>query len=156
MKNIDLTKLNKDFFVRHKVALAYVFGSFVRGKLGPLSDLDFGILFSKDIKPKDYPHKEALFGLEIEKIISVKADIINLAKPISPLLRHNAVFSGRSIFTTDKKIRFSIENAARKEFEDTKILRSRQYGFMLKRVKAGVFGKAGLTSQYMKKYVSPQ
>lgn len=156
MKNINLTKLNKDFFVRHKVALAYVFGSFVRGKLGPLSDLDFGILFSKDIDPTDYPHKESLLGLEIEKIISVKADIINLAKPISPLLKHNAVFSGRLIFAVDKKIRFSVESAIRKEFEDTKILRSRQYGFMLRRIRAGVFGKAGLTSQYMKKYVSSQ
>ena len=156
MKNIDLTGLNKDLFTRHKVVLAYVFGSFANGKFGPLSDLDIAVLFSKYVDSKDYLHKESLLRLEIGKMIGAEADIINLNKSIPPLLRHNAIFSGRLIFAINNKIRFSAENAARREFEDTKILRNRQYGFMLKRVKAGVFGKAGLTSQYLKKYVSSQ
>lgn len=154
MKNVDLTKLNEEFFTRHKVVLAYVFGSFVRGKFGPLSDLDIAILFSKDIGPKDYLHKEAFLGLEIEKMTGVEVDIINLAKPISPLLKHNAVFNGQLIFAKDKRTRFLMESAARKEFEDTKILRNRQHKFMIKRIKTGAFGKAGLASQYLKKYVS--
>ena len=154
MKNIDLTGLNKDFFTRHKVALAYVFGSFANGKFGPLSDLDIAILFSKYVSSKDYLHKESLLRSEIEKMIGAEADIINLNKSISPLLRHDAIFSGRLIFAKNKAVRFFAENAARREFEDTRILRNRQYGLMIRRIKTGVFGKAGLVSQYLKKYVS--
>ena len=154
MKDIDLGKLNKIFFTQHKVVLAYAFGSFVRGKFGSLSDLDIAVLFSKDIDPKDYFRKEFFLSLEIEKITGVEADIINLAKPISPLLKHNAIFNGRLIFARDKKIRFSEEFSVRKEFEDTIFLRKNQSNLMVKRIKDGTFGKAGIASQYLKKYVS--
>lgn len=123
------------------VILAYVFGSYVRGKVSALSDFDLAVLFSKDVSQKEYFSRELKIAGDVGRIIKIdKVDVINLAAVHSPLLKHNAVFEGDSILVKDKNIRFITEKIIRQEYEDTEYLRETSYKIMRHQIKEGTFG----------------
>lgn len=145
------TKLNKIFKKNH-VVLAYLFGSAIRGKMTPLSDIDFAVLFSDNVKEKDYLKKELFLAYEIGKIFKIdQVDIVNLKTAKSPLLKYNIFFKGKSIYNKDKKKQFEMEKSAMKEYEDTKNLRAVQDYYLYKHIKEGTFGKASLSPKQEKR-----
>lgn len=134
------------------VVLAYLFGSAAREKMGPLSDIDIAVLFSDKVKKDDYFDKALHLATEIGRLFKInRVDIINLKTTRSPLLRHEAVFSGRLIFAKDKETQFQIESQIMKEYEDTKHLREVQNKIMSRQIKEGTFGKP-LISVYSKNF----
>lgn len=159
MKNL-ITKNKKaleKIFKKEGVILAYLFGSAVREKTGPLSDIDIAVLFSSKIKKGDYFDKELHLATMIGRLFKIdRVDIINLETAESPLLKHEAVFGGSLIFAKDKKVRLGIENQIMKEYEDTKHLRETQNEIMRRQIKEGTFGKPIFLpySKYLEKYVS--
>jgi len=54
MLNSEITRKIKEILEKNGVELAYVFGSYARGKEGPLSDFDVGIVFPKGISSNKY------------------------------------------------------------------------------------------------------
>jgi hypothetical protein len=149
-------QLNK-IFEESGVVLAYVFGSASRGVAGPLSDLDFAVLFSNEVDPGDYFDKELKIAGEIGGLFNIdRVDVINLKTAKSPLLKHNAVFGGKAVFVKDEKRRFALERGIMQEYEDTQYLRSVQHHYLSKHIKEGSFGRGRLArkSKYLEKYVS--
>lgn len=142
ISKLQQLKLNK-IFKDSDVVLAYVFGSYARGKVTPLSDFDVAILFSKDVKPKDYFDRELKISGEIGSIMKIdRVDVINLAIIRNPLLKHNAIFEGKAIFVKDKDVRFITEKIIRQEYEDTVHLRETSYRILNRQIKEGTFGTA--------------
>ena len=137
-------ELNK-IFRENDVCLAYLFGSAAKGEPGPLSDLDFAILFSKDAPQEKYFKAELNIAGEIGSLFKInRVDVINLATVNNPLLKHNAVFGGEVIFSTDQKIKFAVERKIMMEYEDTKQLRETAYSILRRQIKDGRFGTAKL------------
>lgn len=140
------------------VILAYIFGSFARGKVGHLSDFDIAVVFSKKISQREHFDKQLEIASEIGNIMKIeRVDVINLETASGPLLKRNAVFGGKIILGEKAKIRFNLERKIMQEYEDTKYLREVQYYYLRKHIREGSFGKAPFSpsqTRIMQKYVN--
>lgn len=138
----QILQLNK-IFEDNGVVLAYIFGSFARGTVSPLSDFDVAILFSKEVDITEYFDRELKIAGEIGRVMKIdRVDVINLATVRNPLLKYNAVFEGKTIFVKDPNIRFITEQITRQEYEDTEYLRETSYKILNSHIKEGTFGTA--------------
>jgi len=134
------SKLNK-IFKKNQVILAYLFGSAVREKTGPLSDVDIAVLFSKKVKRDDYFDRRLKLASEIDRALGVyKTEVICLNES-PPLLKHEAVFNGILIFTKDFNLKREFELRVLQEFEDFKHHLETANEIMKKQIKMGTFGK---------------
>jgi uncharacterized protein len=149
-------KLDK-IFKENQVALAYLFGSAANNKMTPLSDIDVAVLFSDKVKEEEYFDKALRLAGEIRNVFEIdRADVVNLKTNTSPLLKYNAVFTGKLIFGKDRKKQFELESGIMKEHEDTEHLRAVQSYYLHKHIKEGTFEKGRLIhkSKYLEKYVT--
>ena len=151
MKNIDLTGLNKDFFTRHKVALAYVFGSFAYGTVTPLSDLDIAVVFDKKAPNKERFDRRLRLSYEIGKLTEMdRVDVVDLEAVRNPLLKHDAALEGKVLFSKNKEFQRELEFKILQEYEDTKYLRKMQSIIMRRHIKEGIFGKPFISTHAIK------
>jgi predicted nucleotidyltransferase len=97
------------------IKLAYLFRSATDGRFGARSDLDIGVLFKKQHKPKDILQKSALLQIELGHPIPCPIDlaILNFA---SPLLKHEVVH-GRNIFAERETTQAEFEKEVGHEYE---------------------------------------
>jgi predicted nucleotidyltransferase len=110
---------------RKGVVVGYLFGSYVRGTAGALSDIDIGVVFSKDMSKEEQDGRiedirgglERMFGRD-------KVDIVNIPFIKNPLLRYIITLGeGKVIFSEDKALQNTLADQALREYEDTKNLR---------------------------------
>jgi predicted nucleotidyltransferase len=96
------------------IELAYLFGSAIDGRFGTRSDLDIGVLFKKQRKPKDILQKSALLQIALGHQIPRPIDlaILNFA---SPLLKREVV-RGRNIFAERENTRVEFEKEVGREY----------------------------------------
>jgi len=119
---IDRNKI-KEILEKHDVSVAYLFGSAVKGNMGPHSDIDIGVIFKNESNENDSDCRFKIAS-EISDLCGTNtADIINVQKVSGPLIKYNAVFSGELLFSNDDNTRFEVERAIVREYEDTKYLR---------------------------------
>lgn len=131
-----------DIFMENNVSLAYLFGSVAKDKAGPLSDIDFAVVFNSDVSKDEQFEKELKLAGELGRFFETdKIDLVNFERASSPVLKHNIVFLGKVIFAGDVKKRFEIQRKTLCEYEDTKHLRSTQYAIMRKHIQEGTFGR---------------
>jgi predicted nucleotidyltransferase len=97
------------------IKLAYLFGSATDGRFGARSDLDIGVLFKKQRKPKDILQKSALLQIELGHQISRPIDlaILNFA---SPLLKRE-VIRGINLFAEREATQAEFEKEVGREYE---------------------------------------
>jgi predicted nucleotidyltransferase len=107
----DFEKLKEIFKDYPYIAAAYLFGSYAKGKAGPMSDVDIALLL-KDDSPKglELMHEEDFMAYRIQKALGVKAevDLIDLnSKKL--VFRHNVLRTGKLIYEADKaaRVRFA-------------------------------------------------
>jgi predicted nucleotidyltransferase len=133
-------KLEK-IFKKEGVVLAYLFGSAARGKMGPLSDVDIAVLFSKKVKKDEYFDKQLKLALEIDEALKIyKTEVICLNEA-PPLLKHRAVFFGIPIFISNSKLKREFEFRVLQEYEDFSYHLETAYNIMRRQIKEGSFGK---------------
>ncbi len=88
------------------IASAYLFGSQVSGKIGPMSDVDIAILL-KDNAPvgRELIHKEDYLTYKIADALQVKeVDLIELNKQ-GLIFVHNVLKTGKLIYDADPDFR---------------------------------------------------
>ncbi len=110
LKKIILNKspvINSIFGARSSILAVYLFGSTARGKEGPLSDVDFAILYYPEVKYSKEAFKDELrMADEIETILRKKGikqnvEILTLNN-MNILLRHKVIGEGIRIYCRDK------------------------------------------------------
>lgn len=121
------------------IVLAYQFGSSVRGRPGPMSDVDLAVLFAPAVKASEY------LGLQLELLRALDpvfdyapVDLVVLNRA-GPLLR-DAVIGGRLLYARDPEIRLAFEQATRRDYLDTAYLRRVHAQALLARLKEGALG----------------
>lgn len=85
-----------------RITALYLFGSAVNGKMNRFSDLDFGILYSKNISKDEILTVHYELDDKIEKILyPLKYDLVIMNNaPIR--FNHNIISTGKLIFCNDK------------------------------------------------------
>lgn len=123
-------------FKQKNASLAYLIGSYATGKVTPMSDIDFAVLFNKKV-PKD-----KYFDLQIElmgdlskvfKRDDVEVVILNTA---SPLMKFETINKGKLLLGSHRA-RVDFEVATRREFFDTEYIREVQFQSLKKRYGVG-------------------
>lgn len=104
--------------------LGYVFGSVASGRLGPLSDVDVGVLLPKEAE------REAVHG-EIQDSLcralrTDRVDLILLDTAPAPL-RYRVVRDGKLVLCRDERCRERFESESVLEYLDFKPLRDQMF-----------------------------
>jgi uncharacterized protein len=141
-KIADIADKLRPVFDAHQVALAYLFGSYAQGKQGRHSDVDVAVVFDTDASEQtDFARRMKLAG-EVSRLLQVPdADVINLKRAADPLIKYHAIFTGQPIFVKDRALRFAIERATVREYEDTRSLRRIASAVLRGELASGTFGK---------------
>ena len=117
--NLKLLKSLKTFFKeRHKILLAFLFGSFASNCSRPSSDVDIGILF------ETVPDIYVINGIteELSSILQREADLVvlNLA---SPVMKMQILKNGTLLYAIDKKYFHQFFADTVNEYDDLKRIR---------------------------------
>lgn len=124
------------------VVAAYVFGSQVSGKAGPLSDVDIAVWAD----PAFDQGTGMSWRLELERLASeaLHTDEVDLVvlNGISPLLRHRVIASNEILVDRDPPRRVRFEAQAMLDYLDTKPLRAALARGVRTRIAEGRFGRS--------------
>jgi len=106
------------------VALAYLFGSAATGRLGPLSDVDLGVLLSGQGAPETTLGR--LMDALCRALKTDRVDLVHLNSAPHPLTYRVAKY-GKLLKCTDRKLRERFESEAVLRYLDFKPLRERAF-----------------------------
>ena len=101
----QIKSLSAFFANRQGVVLAYLFGSQVAGRVGPLSDVDIAVLLHERIPPDQYGHIKIALISDLMRLLrrdDVDVVILNRADLI---LCHQVVKNGRLLHCADEDVR---------------------------------------------------
>lgn len=129
--------IDKEIFKKHKVKLAYLFGSQAKGNAVPQSDFDVAVLFED--KPSDpLALEETTFlSLELNKFFPAEVDVVCLNSAPS-LLKFEVIYHGKLLYVDDERGRLDFEVSSIKEHIDTKHIRDIYFAALEKRIKEEV------------------
>jgi uncharacterized protein len=101
---------------REGIAAAYLFGSMARGTAGPASDVDVGILYSKE-PPRTLKGLGFDLEWELEKMLKLPVQVVVLNRaPVDLVIR--VLRDGRLLVDRDRSKRVQFEVRSRNEFWD--------------------------------------
>lgn len=132
MKQLNLDKNQfYDYFKNQSVELVYLFGSQASGKMKPLSDIDFAVLFAKNLTDQEkFALKLKILGDLSEMLQTDKIDLVDLKKA-PPFLQFEAIRKRNEIFVRRENTRIDFETKVLFNFFD------RQY-FVNRHIEMGI------------------
>jgi len=124
----------RGLFQEHGVVLAYLFGSQAEGRAGPLSDLDFAVLFGPDVPREAWADRQIkLMGKLMDLFARDDVDLVVLNRA-TPVMAHQVAVRGRVLYEAQKGTRARFQVSALHRYEDTRHLRRIQTQSLLERV----------------------
>lgn len=123
-----------------RLLFGYLFGSYGKGKPGPLSDVDIAVFLDKTVGEQDFfEEKLNLVGIANEVLGTDEVDLVILNEaPLS--LQFQVLKTGKLLFSKDEKARIDFETKTIDYYLDAEPLRRRGWEAMMKRIKEGKFG----------------
>ena len=121
MKITDIlrTKIN-DFCSQHQIALFIIFGSQVKGKIHPNSDIDIALSFEN----RGVPVNKLRLIFELEGIFEKQVDLVILNPMTDPLLRFEVFSMGKPFFMSKPHLFEEARLYAWKLYLDTEKIRT--------------------------------
>lgn len=121
------------------IEIVYLFGSRATGNITPLSDFDFAVQLSENVKEKDY------FDYQIELISKlgriVKTDNIDVVilnnKKTSLLLKYNIIKDGKIIYCKNEELKNYLEARTMRRFLDWQYFEEIYHQIFIPRLAAG-------------------
>ena len=101
-------KLNQ-IFKQNNVVFAYLFGSQITGKTGPMSDVDIAVYFDESLNKSQRFNKKLKLEVCLVEILNQEVDVVPL-NDAYPLLSHRILKHGKLIYCQDIR--------KEKEYED--------------------------------------
>jgi len=101
----DIEKL-KDIFKNYPyIASAYLFGSYVSGKITPMSDVDIAVLLKEPYPKGRYLiHQMDYLAVKIEEVIKKEVDIVEMNRQ-GLIFQYNVLRTGKLIYDADPSFR---------------------------------------------------
>lgn len=129
--------INKDIFQKHKVKLAYLFGSQAKGIAGPESDFDVAVLFKEPPLDPLALRETMDLSSDLYTYFPAKIDIVSLHyAPL--LLKYEIVAHSQVLYSKDEKERINFEVSVIKEYIDEEPVRKLYNDALYKRILQGV------------------
>ncbi|MGC8961697.1 MAG: type VII toxin-antitoxin system MntA family adenylyltransferase antitoxin [Candidatus Bathyarchaeia archaeon] len=101
-----------------KISVAYLFGSYVKGRRDPFSDVDVALLLSEEPKSLKELLEYYLYLLNgLSDILGDRVDLIIL-NVSPPLLRYQVIKHGRVVYSRDERARVGFEARSLREYLD--------------------------------------
>ena len=127
---------------RREIVLAYLFGSLVKRKRGPVHDIDVAVLVSPDrLKALDqaepYGYRARLVVEIAGRLGTNKIDLV-LLNQSSPVLLRQVIGKGRLIYSVSEEKRILFETSALRRHADTAHLRNIKRLYRRKRIEMGM------------------
>lgn len=106
----DFEKLQDIFKDYPYIASAYLFGSQISGRTGPMSDVDIAILLKEPYPEGRYLiHEEDYLSYKVAKALDVKeVDLVDLNSQ-GLIFQHNVLRGGKLIYDADSVLRIKFE-----------------------------------------------
>lgn len=118
MDTTDINKL-KSYFSNQPVLLVYLFGSVAKGLERETSDVDFAVLFEKELSgQKRFDLKLKIISDLCSILKTEKVDVVDL-KEATPFLKFEAIKPRHEIFIRDEIERVEFERRVLSEYLDT-------------------------------------
>ncbi len=115
-------KIDNAIFRKHKVKLAYLFGSQAKGNSAPESDFDIAVLFEEPPSDSLALRETMDLSSDLYGYFPAKIDIVSLHyAPL--LLKYEVVAHNRILYCEDEKERINFEVSVIKEYVDEEPLR---------------------------------
>lgn len=134
----DISRATRDIFKNFDIKLAYLFGSWAKGRSVPESDFDIAVLFK--VPPSDPLALEetSLLTLELDALFPAKVDVVSLNEaPL--LLKYEIVAHGKPLYCENEQERVNFEVTVIKEYIDDQYVRDIYTQAMVDRINSGVF-----------------
>ena len=132
-----LPKLRDKLRLDDSILFMYVFGSYGKGRSGPLSDVDIGVFLKGS---EDYWKKRLQLIGEITSILKTDEVDLVILNEASLSLRFQVIKTGKIIFSRDEEKRIDFEAKTYDFYCDTEPLRKLHQNALLKRLREGRFG----------------
>lgn len=135
-----LPRLIEVFKKRPEINALYLFGSYARDKLKPLSDIDIAALLKKGVSRADYWNLRLELMNKAAAILGTdEIDFVILNE--APFeLRYNILKEGKILFCRNEKERQEFQERAVLDYLDTQALREEGFLHLRQRIKEGRFG----------------
>lgn len=125
--------INKDIFKKHKVKLAYLFGSRAKGNAVKTSDFDIAVLFKEPPADPLALRESMNLSLELSKFLPNKIDVISLHyAPL--LLKYEVIAHNRILYCEGENERINFEVSVIKEYIDEEPIRNLYNEALYKRI----------------------
>ncbi len=125
--------IDKEIFKKHKVKLAYLFGSQAKGNPAPESDFDVAVLF-KEPPTDSLALRETMdLSSDLYGYFPAKIDIVSL-HCASLLLKYEIVAHSRVLYCENEKERINFEVSVIKEYIDEEPVRRLYNEALYKRI----------------------
>ena len=128
----------KEILTCYWVQVAYLFGSYVRQDISPLSDVDIAILFGEDIKPEGRFSNRFLLLQEIMTLLETTHLDLVVLNESAPALCFNVIYKGRILFCQDDSLRIKFESRVLQNYMDTEPLRRTYNQALFKNLSEGL------------------
>jgi len=139
--NHDLKKLFpklKERLLKEKdIVFCYIFGSYGRGKISPLSDIDIAIYL--DTKRNLFERKNEILNILSNIFKTDEIDLVILNES-PPSLIYSVFNTGKLFFSKNELLRIKFFAKNLKEYMEMDYYRKRFWNSMKKRIREGKFG----------------
>ena len=113
----------QDIFLYYGTRIAYLFGSQIKGNMGPLSDVDIAVVFSSELKPEErFSKRLSLLHDIMQALETANLDLVVLNDaPVS--ISFNVIREGQVLFSQDRSYQMKFEETVIRDYLDTEFLR---------------------------------
>jgi predicted nucleotidyltransferase len=130
-------KINKNILKKHKVKLAYLFGSQAKGNAREQSDFDIAVLFEESSSHPDFFDRSVYLKEDLRNYFPNEVDIVALNKADS-LLKYEVISNGQHLYIENEGLRLNFEVLSINEYIDDKYVRDIYYRALEERIEKGV------------------
>ena len=146
MQKIKFSSKHIKIFKKMGIQTIYLFGSYAKGKIHPMSDFDIGVVFDKPEKYRDDTMRPYLKLYDIftdvlpkeylKKRLKMKAHEFDLVfLQFAPIrLQFNAIKDGITLYEKDKKKKFDYKEYIMKRYCDLKYFYDLHYNAILESI----------------------
>lgn len=135
-----LPKLAEELKRDKNIAALYLFGSYAKGKIKPLSDVDIAVLLKKAVPSGKYWDLKIGLISKLTPILGTdEVDFVVLNE--APYeLAYNIFKEGKILFCQNEKWLLDFKEKTVMNYLDTQFLREEGYFHIMERIKSGRFG----------------
>lgn len=117
----ELVSRLAEFFksIEH-VELAYLFGSYSKGKQGPLSDIDIGVYLSSKLTEAERIDKRLSLTAELASLLKTDKIDLTIMNDASPVINFEIIKPNTPVFIKDEDLKLDVEQEIMSRYLDRK------------------------------------